>query len=140
MSNEHKHFVAPLKIYIATFASLLVLTVITVAVSRIDFGSMNIVIAMAVAFIKASIVGLFFMGLRWDKKINVLFFVGSILFLAIFLGISSLDLFYRHDTDPLESQRFGFKSPVKIIKEVEQKAPSANTTATEKQPTANAKK
>jgi caa(3)-type oxidase subunit IV len=142
MSNEHEHFIPPVKLYVITFAALLVLTVITVAAAQVNFGSMNTVIAMVIAFIKASVVGLFFMGLKWDKKINAIFFVGSLLFLAVFLGITSLDLFYRDQTDPIEGSRFGFKTPVKLINHhpaavvstsnaaVKDASPTGNTIAT----------
>ena len=56
--------------------ALLVLTVVTVGASTIDFGSgmTNVIIAMLIASIKASLVALFFMHLRWDKPINAIIF------------------------------------------------------------------
>jgi len=66
-SHQHSHFIVPVKYYIGTFLSLLVLTFVTVTISRFDFGTFNIVVAMLVAIVKASLVISFFMGLRWDK-------------------------------------------------------------------------
>jgi cytochrome c oxidase subunit IV len=114
--EHHNHFIAPVSLYVRTFVALLVLTVLTVAIAQVDFGSWNIIIAMAVAVTKASLVVLFFMGLKWDKKINAVFFVSSLLFLGIFLGYCLLDVNYRAQGDLIESQQFGLKSPVKLIK------------------------
>lgn len=114
--DDHSHHViVPTKTYVAVFASLLVLTVITVALSLVDFGSLNLVIALLVAFIKASCVIWIFMGLKWDRGFNLVAFVGSILFLLIFIGMTFSDIAYRKDTDPVEAQTFGIKSPVKPI-------------------------
>jgi cytochrome c oxidase subunit 4 len=66
---------------------LLVLTIITVAASTIDWGSAmtNVIIAMLIASIKASLVALFFMHLRWDKPMNAIIFCCSLFFLGLFL-------------------------------------------------------
>ena len=52
---------------------------------------LNIVVAMGVATIKATLVGLYFMHLRWDRPFNAIILVGSLLFLGIFLGFALLD-------------------------------------------------
>ena len=114
-SNKQAHFVVPVRYYVATFVSLLILTFFTVVVARFDFGKWNIVVAMSVAVVKATLVGMIFMGLRWDKKMNAAFFISSFAFLAIFLSFSLMDVASRHQTDPLEAQHFGFKTPVKLI-------------------------
>ena len=49
LPGDHVPHVTPLRTYIATWLALIVLTAITVGVSRIDFGSANFVIAMVVA-------------------------------------------------------------------------------------------
>ncbi len=113
---QHEHYIAPVSLYVRTFVALLILTVLTVAIAQVDFGSWNIIIAMAVAVTKASLVLLFFMGLKWDKKINAIFFVSSLVFLGIFLGYCLLDIGYRSEGDIVEGKQFGFKSPVKLIK------------------------
>ena len=117
MSSEHHshHVIVPVKTYVLTFVSLLILTVLTVAMSLIDFGSMNLVIALLVAFVKASCVVWLFMGLKWDRGFNLVAFVGSILFLLIFVGLVFSDIAFRKDTDILEIQHFGIKSPVRPI-------------------------
>jgi cytochrome c oxidase subunit 4 len=115
--NQHSHhFVPPVRYYLGTFIALLILTVITVAIAQVDFGSWNIVVAMGVAVVKATLVSMFFMGLKWDKRINTAFFVASLLFLGIFLGLGVSDVFTRHQTDEIEAGNHNLKSPVKLIK------------------------
>ena len=84
-------FSASAKMYAGVLATLLVLTAITVGASRIDFGEGNVVIAMVIATIKATIVALFFMHLRHDKPVNAIAFTSSLFFLALFLGFCLID-------------------------------------------------
>ena len=86
--------------YSAVLGALLVLTVITVAASRFDFGSLNVTIALAIATVKASLVALYFMHLRYDKPMNAIIFVISLFFLALFLGGCLTDVESRWDVQP----------------------------------------
>src|SRR5438128_10888786 len=52
------------RLYVAVFAALLVLTVATVSVSYVDLGPLSVVVALTIAFTKALLVVLFFMHLR----------------------------------------------------------------------------
>ncbi len=87
------HVTGP-KTYGAVLAALLVLTVITVLASYVDFGSLNTVVALIIASIKGSLVALFFMHLRHDK-FNAVIFVGGLLFLAVFLIWTLFDISTR---------------------------------------------
>ena len=78
----HTH-VCSFQLLTAVFAGLLMFTVMTVAVSLFDFGSFNLLIAMAIAAVKASLVITVFMHLRWDTAINNIAFLSSLLFLAL---------------------------------------------------------
>lgn len=90
------------KLYAAILAGLLVLTVITVAASRIDWGSslINVIIAMAIASVKASLVALFFMHLRWDRPMNAIIFCSSLFFLGLFLITCYTDNVSRPPLEP----------------------------------------
>jgi cytochrome c oxidase subunit 4 len=81
--------------YWGIFAALIVLTLLTVRVSYYDFGSANIVIALVVATMKASLVAAFFMHLRHDKLFNTVAFLAAFLFLAIFILLTYDDLGMR---------------------------------------------
>jgi caa(3)-type oxidase subunit IV len=85
------------------FGFLIVMTLITVGSSYIDFGgSTNIMIAMVIATAKALSVILFFMGLRWQGQENNATFFCSFVFLAIFLGLTGADIFYRRELTPVK--------------------------------------
>ena len=48
-------------------------------------GMANVIIAMLIASIKASLVALFFMHLRWDKPMTGIIFCSTLFFLGLFL-------------------------------------------------------
>lgn len=95
--SQSHHHILPLKIYFGVAAALLVLTVITVIVAQFHFGEFNLLIAMVVAVIKASLVALYFMHLRYDNRIYAVVFVGSLLFLGVFITFTMLDTLRRGD-------------------------------------------
>lgn len=79
-----------------TLVTLLVLTIITVAASRIDLGGgWNFILAMLIASAKALIVTLFFMGLKYDAVDNRAFFYSSSFFVLVFILLSAADIFTR---------------------------------------------
>ena len=90
------------KIYFAVLIALLILTFITVAASKVQFGSgmINVVIALTIATIKASLVALFFMHLIHDRAMNAIVLVSSFIFLGIFLGFTYGDYASRDDLRP----------------------------------------
>lgn len=78
----------PVKGLIGVWAVLMLLTVLTVSATSFDLGyRMNLVVAMVIATVKASLVMLFFMHLWWDKRFNVVLFTGAFLFVALFIGL-----------------------------------------------------
>jgi cytochrome c oxidase subunit 4 len=95
--------------YLYVLLALLFLTVITVGAAKINWGSpaVNVVVALTIATIKASLVALYFMHLKDDKPINGLIFVSTLLFLAVFLGFCLVDADSRYDIRPAT-----YKGPV----------------------------
>jgi cytochrome c oxidase subunit 4 len=94
----HVH-IASSQFYWGIFAALIVLTIATVRVSYYDFGSANIIIAILIATMKASLVAAFFMHLRHDKLFNTVAFLAAFLFLSIFILLTYDDLGYRGRVD-----------------------------------------
>jgi cytochrome c oxidase subunit 4 len=104
--GHHDEFhVVPAKFLIATGAALIVLTVVTVTIAEVDFAKwdlkeLNIWVALGVAAVKASLVCLFFMHLRWDRPFNGFVIVASIAFVVLFIGFAMTDSFeYRPEID-----------------------------------------
>jgi len=96
------------KVYTANLFALLFLTIITVAAASFNFGSANVVIALAIASVKAILVGLFFMHLLWDKPVNAIILVAAFLFLGIFLMFDFIDVgsrvvFAPRNTAPMDN-------------------------------------
>jgi caa(3)-type oxidase subunit IV len=89
--HVHVH-VASTPFYLGIFGALIVLTLLTVKVSYYDFGAANIVIALLIATLKASLVAAFFMHLRYDKLFNTIAFLAAFLFLAIFILLTYDDM------------------------------------------------
>ena len=83
-----------------TLAALLVLTVITVIVAGFDLGNINVVVAIGIATVKATLVALIFMHLRHDKPINAVIAVSGFLFLGLLLMFCLTDIDARHNPTP----------------------------------------
>ena len=83
--------VMPFKVLVRVWGSLLALTVITALVAGIDLGSLNLPIALAIAILKASLVLLFFMHMRYDRPINAIAFIAALLFFMLFVTLALLD-------------------------------------------------
>jgi cytochrome c oxidase subunit IV len=84
--------VAPVKVLCATGGSLLLLTAVTVLATKVDFGAnINFAIAMAIAVVKATLVILFFMHLRYDRLFHSVVFTSAILAASLFVGFTLMD-------------------------------------------------
>ena len=83
---------ATIKTLVATGGTLLLLTIVTVLATKIDFGAnINLAIAMVIAVTKATLVVLFFMHLRYDRLFHSVVFVSALLAAALFVGFTLLD-------------------------------------------------
>jgi len=84
--------VASKKVLLSTITVLLVLTVATVMATWWDFGrQINLLIAMVIATVKAGLVAMFFMHLRYDKKFHTVVILSALLFAILFVGFSLMD-------------------------------------------------
>lgn len=89
------HHIISVKTYSLIFATLIFFTFVTVWVAGIDFGAMNVIIAMAVATAKASLVLAYFMHLKYDTVMNRVIFGSGFFFLLLLFGFSAADIFTR---------------------------------------------
>ncbi|MEO7734456.1 MAG: cytochrome C oxidase subunit IV family protein [Kofleriaceae bacterium] len=84
--------VASLKVLLGTGGTLLMLTLVTVGATKVDFGAnINLAIAMAIAVLKATLVILFFMHLKYDRLFHTVIFIGAILAASLFVGFTLMD-------------------------------------------------
>jgi cytochrome c oxidase subunit 4 len=79
------HQAVPVKVYAAVFLALIALTISTVAISKLELGEFNFVVAMTIAVIKASLVVWFFMDVRRSSSMTKLFVGAGLFWLAILL-------------------------------------------------------
>lgn len=90
--SEH---VVPRKVYYAVFAALLVLTAITTAVAFVDLGPWNTVVALGIAFLKATLVALFFMHVKYSPRLTQVIVAGGLFWLAILIVLTLSDFVSR---------------------------------------------
>ena len=83
VDHSHHVHVCTFQTFFGIYVALLFLTFITVAVAQFDFGSFNMLLAMAIAAFKASLVMTVFMHLKWDTAMNNIAFLGSLIFLSL---------------------------------------------------------
>lgn len=106
-SEPHKPHVLPLTVYFGVGSALFILTIVTVLTARIDLDAfvqetskldisgLNLILAMAIATVKGTLVALFFMHLLYDNKIFLTIFVGGLLFLSFFFVFTLFDTMHR---------------------------------------------
>jgi cytochrome c oxidase subunit IV len=89
------HHVTSLPVYFGIFAALMILTMITVAISRVDLGSLNTPIALAIAVVKATLVILFFMHVIHSTRLTWVVIISSLMWLALLFVLTFADFFTR---------------------------------------------
>ena len=97
-----EHIVSP-KLYVVIFLALMAGTTITVWAAYQNFSMFNIVIALGIATIKATLVILFFMHGKYSSRRTKLVIVSGFFWLAIMLGLTIADYSTRH-AEPSRSQ------------------------------------
>ena len=91
MSNH----IVPLRTYYLVFLALIVCTAITVAVSFVDLGPFNVVAALGIAILKATLVVLFFMHVKYSGKLTWVVVAGSLFWLGILIVMTAGDYLTR---------------------------------------------
>lgn len=88
--NAHVH-IPKIGTLVAVWAALIVFTVVTTAVSYVELGWLNIVVALLIAVIKASMVVWVFMGVRFTTTLTKLFVIAGLVWLSILILITASD-------------------------------------------------
>jgi cytochrome c oxidase subunit 4 len=86
--------------YVITFVALLVLTVGTFLLSRVDLGGAQIPVALSIATVKASAVAWYFMHLNEQSGVNRVFVVVAVLFVLLLIGLMIADVRTRDHVAP----------------------------------------
>ncbi len=104
MNHEaHSHHITPFRTLAIIFGALVVLTILTVLTAQVDLGAFNVPLALAIATLKATLVVLFFMALKYDSKVNALILSIGVLFVTVFIVFTLFDTIFRGDTSNVEA-------------------------------------
>lgn len=103
MAQEHSdhighapaHHQSSLLSYFVVFFALMILTVVTVWVSRIDLGALNTTVALAIAIVKATVVILWFMHVIHSPKMTWIIVICSFLWLGVLFVLLFSDYLTR---------------------------------------------
>jgi cytochrome c oxidase subunit 4 len=101
MANVEEHtdesvgHIVPVSLYVLIWAVLMVFTAITVFAARLELHVFNIIVALAIATFKGTLVVLFFMHLRYSTKLTMITVVASLFFLMIMFGLTMTDYLSR---------------------------------------------
>lgn len=90
--SEH---IVGVKTYVSVFLALMVFTTITVAAAFLNLGAFNAVVALTIAVIKAVLVVLFFMHVRYSSKMVMVVVVAGFFWLTIMLALTMSDYISR---------------------------------------------
>jgi len=94
----HAH-VSSARFYVGIFLGLIALTLLTVGVSYVHLGPANLAVAVVIASIKATLVVMFFMHLKYDSKFNAVIFISGLLFIGVFFAYTLNDTDHRGQVD-----------------------------------------
>ncbi|MGA2560469.1 MAG: cytochrome C oxidase subunit IV family protein [Terracidiphilus sp.] len=94
MEESQHHVVSPM-IYLGVFITLLIFTGLTVAASFVEMGVFNPIVALAIGCIKAVIVVLFFMHVKYSSKLTKLTVFAGIFTFLVLIGMTLADYFSR---------------------------------------------
>ncbi len=92
---HEKHHVIPYSLYIMIWAALIALTGVTVGVSYVDMKSVAILTALLIATVKATLVLLYFMHIRFERPLYSAMIIAVLVTYGVFVALTFSDYFYR---------------------------------------------
>ena len=95
MSENSEHHIVPVRVYVAVFLTLIVMTWVTAFVSTVDLGRFNVFVALSIAVFKASLVILFFMHVKYGARLTKFIVLAGLYWLILLLFIAMVDLWTR---------------------------------------------
>jgi cytochrome c oxidase subunit 4 len=95
--TQHSEHIVPPSTFAAIIITLLALTAATVGAAYINLGKYNIVVALGIATLKATLVVLFFMHAKYSPRRTQLVIIAGMFWLAILLFMTMSDYATRVD-------------------------------------------
>ncbi len=93
--GQEQHHIISYRILVGVWLALLVLTALTVGITRVELGGMKVVAALAIACVKAGLVISVFMHMKYEGRLLKGLMFLALLTLAIFIGFTFFDVLYR---------------------------------------------
>jgi cytochrome c oxidase subunit 4 len=93
--QETEQHIVPYRVYVIVWAALLILTAITVGVSRVDMKHVAVLAAMMIAAFKGTLVILYFMHVRFEKPMYAGMILAAFGTYAIFIALTFTDYSFR---------------------------------------------
>ncbi len=87
--------ILPTRLYVTVFAALMAMTGLTIWIAFIDLGVLNTIAAITIAVIKATLVVLFFMHVRYSTPLTRVVVVAGLFWLGILFALTLSDYFSR---------------------------------------------
>ena len=87
--------IAPVRSYVLIFSLLMVFTAITVAVAFVNLGAFNFPVAISIAIVKATLVVLFFMHVKYSSRLTWAIALSGVFWLGILLVLTMSDYLTR---------------------------------------------
>jgi cytochrome c oxidase subunit 4 len=87
--------VSPKSTYYAIFGALMALTALTVSVAFVHLGALNFPVALSIAIVKATLVILFFMHVKYSSRLTKLICGTSFFFLIVLFALTLTDYLSR---------------------------------------------
>lgn len=95
MSQDNTPHSVDYRVFGLVLVLLLVLTMVTVGVSYVDLGRLNVWVALLIASAKSSLVLLFFMHLKYESRVIKVSFVSTVIVLAVMISFTFWDVAFR---------------------------------------------
>jgi len=94
MESEKNHII-PYRTFLYVLALLIVLTLTSVAITRIYLGALTVALALVIAAVKSTFVLRIFMHLKSENKMFSYLVLAVVLLIAVVIIITFLDYLYR---------------------------------------------
>ncbi len=94
MEHENNHII-PYRTFLMVLSILIVLTLVSVFVTKIHLGPLTVLVALLIAAVKSSFVLRIFMHLKFESKMLVTMVIAVIIIICVVIFITLLDYLYR---------------------------------------------
>ncbi|MBI4849148.1 MAG: cytochrome C oxidase subunit IV family protein [Nitrospirae bacterium] len=95
MNKKHNNLIGS-RMYVIVWLCLLVLTALTVAVSGMKLGISGSLTSVIIATLKASLILLFFMHLKYERFLITAMLLLTVMTIAVIIGLTFFDIWYRY--------------------------------------------